>query len=301
MRRVFNKQNTWFIIFSVLSFFMVTITREGGQRMLSEVGTTAVGNVQYVFGNALLGLRSALGSVTEVVSLRQKNAELEQHLQSYRGYERLMGRLRMENEEFRLLLKQQDDYAYKTTVAKIIAKDPSNFFTYLVLNKGSRDGIESDMAVVAFNASRGMYGLVGRIVSVSERTSILLPIFNETMFVVARLENSRHEGLIEGGVGLQPQQLLFNYVSRSALSSIKLGDLVVTGGVISPDMPSIEYRIPAGIYVGEVEQVIDMVSNTSLQLILKSVVDFSQLEYLFIVHNEANEEPLVVSSANGAE
>ncbi len=278
------------MIFALFSFFMVTLTREGGQRMLAEAGTTAVGNVQYVLGNIFFGVRSAVRSVGEVVSLRQKNAELEQQLQSYRGYERLMSRLRTENEEFRLLLAQQSDADYQTTAAKIIAKDPSNFFTYLVLNKGSHNGIEPDMAVVAFNPDRGMYGLVGRVVSVSDRTSMVLPVFNEKMFVAARLENSRYEGLIEGGDGLQPGQLLFNYVSRSALSNLKIGDLVVTGGVSNPVGVGFKRRIPSGIYVGEVDQVIDTVSNTSLQLVLKSVIDFSKVEYLFIVHSDTNDK-----------
>ena len=117
-------------------------------------------------------------------------------LENYAGVERELESLRTEN----ALLKEQLDFSremeYRNISAKIIGKEPENFFSSFIINKGTMDGIGPDMAVVAYD--RGLFGLVGKVEESGLNSSIVIPITNSQCFVASRLQKSRLEGLVSG-------------------------------------------------------------------------------------------------------
>lgn len=211
-------------------------------------------------------------SVSELQRLQVKYQALEKQLGEYETIERDVVELREENK----ILKQQLGFAktlsYVNIPAEVIGNDPSNITSTIIINKGSRQGIHKDMPVVAFQD--GFQGLVGKTLVVSADSSIVLPILDPNCYVSARLQRSRYEGLVSG-VGTAEGDVEMSYVPKSARDVIQYGDLVITAGLNS--------IYPKGIYIGRVRSISAKNWETTLDLRIQPIINFSRLEYVFVV------------------
>ncbi|TFG59436.1 MAG: rod shape-determining protein MreC, partial [Spirochaetales bacterium] len=160
--------------------------------------------------------------------------------------------------------------------AEIIAKDPGNFFNTITVNKGSSHGIKPDMPVIALQD--GFEGLVGKVAGVGLMTSEIIPIYDRNCFVAARLMNTRYEGLTSGQ-GNYSDFIKMRYVKKNARTEIQYGDLVITSGMNS--------IYPRGIYLGRIRNIAAKDYETSLELEVEPILDFSKLEYVFILQVES--------------
>ncbi|HYG11704.1 MAG TPA: rod shape-determining protein MreC [Pyrinomonadaceae bacterium] len=221
-----------------LVLMSVTARDESGHKRLIQVWAQAVASpVQRLFSGATgagMGFFQHLGSLnraaTENEDLRRRLAETEAEL-------RKASMARDENERLRGLLDFREKGGYQTVTARVIARDPSEWFDSVMINRGSTSGIEKDMPVVTHE------GIVGRIIGVSPVTAQVLLITDERAAagaVVGQLGTSQAMGSVRGygSNGL----LDMRYVS--GLEAVKQGDLVVTTGQDS--------IYPAGLSVGQV-------------------------------------------------
>lgn len=227
------------------------------QRGVAEVGQ-AVGNT----------LRS-------VGELRRLRRDYEALLEQLDGAERLQVRidqLERENDRLREQLGFASRVEQQAVAARVIAKEDGPLFRSISINRGARHGITVDQAVVAI--SGGREGFVGRVAQVSGGTAIVQPVFSRGSFVAARLERSRHEGLLRG-VGTSADSLELQYVPEAARTEIRYDDLVVTSGFDS--------LFPPGLPLGLVRHVVAEQYTSSLTVMLEPVVDFDRLEYVFVL------------------
>jgi rod shape-determining protein MreC len=133
-----------------------------------------------------------------------------------------------------------------------------------------------DLPVVA--VQEGSQGLVGRIQTVGRSSAIVVPLFDSSNYVAARLQESRYEGLVHGTPS-RDGTLTMRYVSSQARSSVEYGDTVVTSGMNS--------IYPRGIRIGRVTSVQAKPYETSLQLTIEPIVEFAKLEYVFVITPES--------------
>ena len=187
--------------------------------------------------------------------------------------------IKKENER----LKQQLDYSQsmeeKNYPAQIIARDLSNQNPYLTINKGSSSGIKKNMPVVAFQ--NGNSGLVGKIVEVGKFTSMVMPIYNSNCSISSRLQNIRDLGLISGQ-GSVDKKLKMQYIRKRTLPDLHYGDLVVTSGENSNYMRD--------IVIGSISEIRIIEYNSSLDIDITPIIDFSRLENVVVVNmREINE------------
>ena len=238
--------------------------KEAGLSIVSffQVGFSAVGDF---FSNTVR-------SVHELNKLQEEYEELQTRLETYQTLERDLVELREEN----IHLKEQLDFSETISIshepAEIIAKDPSNLFNTIIINKGSHHGIRPDMPIIAFQD--GFYGLVGKTANVGLMTSEVLPLYDRQSHAAARLQKSRFEGLIMG-LGKNDQELMMKYVKKRSRSEILYGDLVVTSGMSS--------IYPKGIYIGRVRSIEAKDYELSLNIFVEPIIDFSKLEYVFVL------------------
>lgn len=102
----------------------------------------------------------------EVEKLQAKLTSMENNLSDY--------------EDLLKLLELSEKYpSYEMTGARIIGKDAGNWYDTFTINKGSSDGIEKDMNVVADN------GLVGIVTQVNANSSVVRSIIDDTSNVAA--------------------------------------------------------------------------------------------------------------------
>ena len=118
--------------------------------------------------------------------LKEKNVELEEAL-------RELEIIKAENATLREYNNMSEKYAEYTTVpAYIINKDISNLSDTMVINVGSNDGIKENMPVITTE------GLVGYVLSTTNKTSKIQPIIDPAASVSASLSTSRDGVIVKG-------------------------------------------------------------------------------------------------------
>jgi rod shape-determining protein MreC len=247
---------------------LVLKPKEAGQSFFSLFQVAFNGVANWVSGTW-----SALG---ELKRLRLELAETREKLAEYQRASRDLQAMRQENQALRAQLGFAESLTYRYLPARLVAKDPGNLFSTMVLDRGSRQGVRPGMPVVAFQG--GLQGLVGRVVSAGLATCTVQPITDPDSYVAARLAGSRFDGLISGGTA---ERLVMSYVTKMALQEVQYGELVVTSGL--------GQVFPEGVHIGRVREMQAKGYEASLELQVEPIVDFGRLEYVFILdvgHNE---------------
>ena len=206
------------------------------------------------------GLKSLDQLEHENSGLQVENRELRATNQSLRDVEHEVNRLRH-------ALNYRERSVFKLIAAEMVARDSSNWWRTVTINRGRRDGIETDMPVVTDE------GLIGKTTTVSDVISVVLLISDETCRVAASVEGSREQGIVSGQrvtTGLTPL-LDLNFLSKQA--DLKPGQKVYTSGVGGV--------FPSGLLIGVVKSY--RVRELDGQAQLTPAVDLSHLEDVFVV------------------
>lgn len=260
------------VLLLILSVLLIIFTRVVEGRMIRERGGRLILFIQRSVGVSLERVKDGFGSLRRLKEMRIQYESVLRTLSDYRGIEREAVELRRENQALKDQLGFSLEMELSNIPARIIGRDPSNLFSSITVDKGSLDGIRLGAAVTAFQD--GFFGLMGKVESVGTRSSRIRPIADQDLYVAGRLEESRHQGLVQGR-GDENGELLMRYVHKSAGASIGVNDLVVTSGMSS--------IYPPGIYVGRVSEVRSREYANSLDIVLVPIIDVRSAEYVFIL------------------
>jgi rod shape-determining protein MreC len=128
-----------------------------------------------------------------------------------------------ENAKLRELVAWKHQTPWKVKLAKVVLRDPSNWWRTVQIDLGSRDGLTNNLPVLTTE------GLVGRISSVSLTRSQVVLLGDHGCRVSARVENESHDtGIITGSGPLNSEFVEMSYLSSSA--NLKPGQIVKTSG-----------------------------------------------------------------------
>jgi rod shape-determining protein MreC len=105
-----------------------------------------------------------------------------------------------------------------------------------------------------------------------------MPLYDESSFVSSRLSASRYEGIVEGQGG-PDAPLLMRFIQKRAREEINDGDVVVSSGISG--------IYPTGINLGRVSNTRYYEDEISMEVELKTTIDFSRLEYVFVLDRDA--------------
>ncbi len=209
-------------------------------------------------------LRQEVGGLIFFHSNLVQNQKLKAKVDFLRKQLNDRNELLMENTRLRSLLGFKESLSYKVIAARVIGRDPSNWSSTIIIDKGSSSGIKIGSACVTF------YGLVGRVEETSSSTSKIMLINDPNLSVSAIVQRSRQEGLVCGSLG---GTLLMKYLPKD--SDIKVSDKIVTSGLTN--------IYPKGLPVGWVVDIQEEFSNLASYAIIKPAVDLSALEEVLIV------------------
>jgi rod shape-determining protein MreC len=261
-----------------MSFTMLVLSSGTFILNFKDIGLSTFSGIRSGVDAALSFVSRTVLSVRELATLREEYNELSDRISRYEQLERSSAEIRQENIRLREQLGFSESLIYKHIPAKIIAQDPDNLYSAFVINKGRRDGIETDMAVIAFQD--GMQALVGKVVQSGFVESLVMPLYDTSSFVSARFSESRYEGIVEGQ-GRYEDPLLMRFIRRRAGEEIQFGDMVISSGM--------GRLYPANVNIGRVSRVLVQESENSIDVELEPSIDFSRLEYLFVIIPEDTE------------
>lgn len=261
--------------FLVVSSVMILFTGTPGMAKPEEIGLSIFGFFQGIVSQTLHTAGQMSTSVLELINLEVRYERAEVLVKKYEGNERTLVQLREENHRLREQLSFHQTLPYFNVPVEVVGRDPSKVYSTLVINKGYLDGLRKDMPVVA--TQDGTIGLVGKIATVGLSTAIVQPVLDANLFIAARVENTRHEGLV-AGKGNNEETLTLSYVKKEAENEVHKGDLVVTAGIDS--------IYPADLLIGRIRSISAKEYQTSLEIDLDPVLDFGRLEYLSVLRPE---------------
>lgn len=177
-----------------------------------------------------------------------------------------------EVEQLRLQAKlQQDRPTWKMLQARVQTPDPTNQQKFLTIDKGSKNGVEVGMAVVAQGPN-----YIGQVTEVWEDSSRVMLIIDVTQRVGARLE-SGGDGVVFG-VWQNGGRLEMRYLDRDA--DPQPAELVLT-----TDSAALRTaRVPGGLIVGRVGDAPPSAAQGDTQTVpVIPLVTFERLEVVTVV------------------
>jgi len=206
-----------------------------------------------------LALRKTGETFTGFWGLYRSQSELKKQVTQLQRELIDMEELKKENDRLHKLLEFKKQIPGKVVPARVIGRDLTPWRKSVMIDKGSKNGIQKRMAVV--NAQ----GLVGRVVEVAPYSARVILLIDPESRVSTFFQDTRDMGVAEGdGSPL----LRVTHIERQA--TIRVGDRILSsghGGVY-----------PRGIPIGQVEVVGTQKEALELFASVRPFVDFSKLE-----------------------
>jgi len=186
--------------------------------------------------------------------------------------------LEEENAQLRALLGEYEMRAAMNPVlARVIASESGNYFSTFTINKGKKDGIDSQMAVITSE------GLIGYVYEVFDTTSKVITIVDDQASLAALIESSRDQGAVKGTLGSTGEPLCRMYY-LSADSVPRPGDRVITSGV--------GVSFPKGLLIGYVRESTRAIEDNKHYIVVEPAADFEHIENVLVLRYYAEVEEM---------
>ena len=260
------------IIMTIVAFSLIAAT------FSTDVFSGPVRNgASYVvvpFQNGINSVGAWLTGLTDGFRNTQQLAEENRQLQAKVDELTLQNQGLLENqaELLRLqeLLQVGEDYSqYNMIGADIVSKDPGNWYSTFVINKGTKDGLAVDMNVLAQG------GLVGIITEVGDHWATVRSIIDDTSNVSAMIANTNDHCIVTGNLTLMNSDKI--EFSRLTIKegTVSEGDAVLTSNV------SDKYQ--TGILIGYISDMELDANNLTSSGTLIPAVDFKNLREVLVI------------------
>jgi len=270
-----NKTGVTFACLLLLCLLMILFSNRNVVLQPKKAGQSLFSVFQLSVHAVSSWFTDTVTSIRELQRLRSELEEARDRLMEYERVSRDLAELRRENRQLRDQLGFAQSLSFNYIAAQVIARDPGNQFSTITVNRGSIHGMREGMPVIAFQG--GLQGLVGRVVLVSLASSLVQPITDPNSYVAGRLQNTRFDGLIAGSQDTA-EELTMSYVKKLAVNEVQYGELVITSGM--------GQLFPEGIHIGRVREMTAKGYEASLELEVEPIVDFSRLEFVYVIDAE---------------
>jgi rod shape-determining protein MreC len=242
------------VIFVILTVFIANSTDHSAARIRAGA-TDLSAPVLGFFRGVTLQFRRIL----PFAYLREENVLLRRRVILLQRRAEEMKVIAAENQRLRDALNFARSLPYAGVAAEVIGRDPTNWSNSLIINKGSRDGIKQNRAVLCAK------GLVGRVAEVGARSSKVILITDPNSKVGVLIQRNRQGGMLTGAPDGRCRMV---YISLD--SDTRAGDRVFSAGFGEV--------FPKGIFVGEVIKVDREPGRLYKYAVVRPAEDLSRVE-----------------------
>ena len=252
------------LVFIVTSFFTDKL-------MLPLKNVVAVVTVPMQKGMNYMGMwaSDSYDSFQEVNALLKENKELKNKIDELNEENNQLRQDSYELDRLRDLYALDQKYpGYEKVGARIIGTTSDNWFSTFTVDKGSKDGIEVDMNVIATG------GLVGIVTEVGDNYAVIKTVIEDGSYVSGMLIDTGDICAVKGNIELMDQGIIeVEHFKNSSV--VRNGDKVVTSNISDKYLP--------GILVGYVKDVTTDANNLTQSGYLVPAVDFEHLQEVLII------------------
>ena len=213
----------------------------------------------------------------EYTKLKAENDQLVLRTMLYEELEK-------ENTRLRALLGEFSAHEQMDPVlARVIASESGNYFSTFTINKGKKDGVDTQMAVISSE------GLIGYTYEVFDASAKVISIIDDQASLAALIESSRDQGAVKGTLGTTGEALCRMYY-LSADSVPRPGDRVITSGV--------GVSFPKGLLIGYVRESTRAIEDNKHYVVVEPAADFQHIEDVLVLRYYAEVEEMPDNYAN---
>jgi len=203
--------------------------------------------------------------------VRKENSELRQQIEQMRLEQVRLEQDAAQARRLQALLQFKEQYISKTVAAQVVGSSGSETSRLIYIDRGARDGIEANMAVITPT------GIVGKILRAYPTTSQVLEITDQSSGVGATLVKSRLQGILKGQPSGDPR---LAYIMSD--EAIEPGEEVITSGG--------DRIFPKGLPVGKVASV-SPGKDLFLNVRVTPTANLGRLEEVLVITKIDEREP----------
>lgn len=161
---------------------------------------------------------------------------------------------------------------YDHIQARVVNASWFKQFNYLTIDKGSKQGISRDMAVI------GDEGIVGIVLESSANFSTVIPVINRDFRLSVKVKKNNFNGILQWE-GRDHREAALNEIPFHA--EISLGDTIVTSGYSA--------IFPQGIFVGTIKE-FEIKEGNFYRIKVALGTNYQQLFHVNVIKNFSQEE-----------
>ena len=255
------------VALAILVIGILLLALGGYLTPISRVAFSPFISAQTWLASRYLAIRDFMTAPRDVARLSQLNDQLEAEVARLQSQ---IIELQQQNAELEVLsalldfARTHSENEYIT--AAVIGRDISPFLHYIIINRGSDDGLRRGMPVVSSQ------GLVGRVAAVTADGARVQLITDPGTAINVRIQPSGAEGSLAGSI---TGDITVENILQDA--AIQTGDLVLTSGLGG--------NFPPDMLIGQVSGVRQRPVELFQTATVEPVVDFSQLEIVLVIVN----------------
>lgn len=237
----------------------------------------------YVFVPMQKGINSVgtwfMSRADDLKSLRdvmQENRELQEQVDQLTQELNTIKLEQYELDNLRELMDLDQKYpSYEKVAARVIGVDGGNWFNIFLIDKGTRDGIEKDMNVIAGS------GLVGIVIDTGPNYAKVRSIIDDASNVSGMALSTADRCIINGNLASMNENQVIEF------SDLKCDDdTVATGEQIVTSHISDKYL--EGILIGYVSTIERDSNNLTYSGTITPAVDFQHLQEVLVILDKKN-------------
>lgn len=269
--KFFLSPKTWLTILACVCFVLIGITffTDKLTRPLQKVTGSIIIPLQKGINGIGSWLTEKKDLFQSVENLQKENDELKTKLSELEEENIKMKLEQVEYNDLKELYKIDNVYSsYEKIGANVIGRNSDSWYDTFIIDKGSADGIEVDMNVIAGN------GLVGIVYKVSEKYSHVRSIIDDESKVSSMLMNTSDVCAVSGDLKLiEDGYLRLSYLDADV--KISDGDMIVTSNVSKKFLP--------GILIGYAKDIETDSNNLTQSGYVIPAVDFKHIQKVLII------------------
>ena len=212
-------------------------------------------------------------NIVSFVLLHQQNQEYKNKIRDLELIRLQYEVLLRENEHLREILKLSGSIRYNMIVARVISRDPTNWFRSIVIDKGRNSDIRDNMPVIV--SVENNINLIGRTIETEDSFAKVLLLTDALSNVPVKVERSKETGVVTGQGDMR---LLLNYLLP--YSDVKIGDKIITSGIGE--------IFPEGIPLGSVESIYTRKNTYYKQALIRPFVNWNKITMVCILSPKTN-------------
>jgi rod shape-determining protein MreC len=266
-----RRKGATYAAFLVASLLLLTVSSNPFVRDIQHGVAFAFRPIQVTIDGVARDVSSIATTIAEIDRLRLENARLKADNETLAAEARAAEELRRENKLLTGLLQLRNGLEYRTRAVTVIARESSEAQRAVVIDRGTKDGIEAGQIVVTAGGA-----LAGRVVDAGASTARVVLMSDSTSTVVGQLLTSVATGVVTGQLG---GALVMEDVDAAV--TVTIGEEVFTAGI---DLGvGIRSPYPKGLLIGRVVDVKRDPNEVVQTVFLEPAAPLDRLEFLLVI------------------